>query len=106
MSAASNDEPNSLKEAIKPNMSASDTGRQSFTDKAASAMKFDSQKDTTEQWGDSVKGQVDSLASTLQPNSQKSMTQKAGDKLSSNQNYTEESLLDKAKNTVGLGDKH
>ncbi|KAF7294796.1 hypothetical protein MIND_01017300 [Mycena indigotica] len=84
----------------------SDTGRQSFTDKAGAALKPDSQKTTTEQFGDAVKGKTDSLASTLQPNSEKSTSQKAGDTFSSNQNHTDESLLQKAKNAVGMGDKH
>ncbi|KAF7301322.1 hypothetical protein MIND_00697300 [Mycena indigotica] len=82
----------------------SDTGRQSFTDKAGAALKPDSQKTTTEQLGDTVKGTADSLASTLQPNSEKSTSQQAGDALSSNQNHNDESLLQKAKNAVGMGD--
>ncbi|KAF5380989.1 hypothetical protein D9615_004077 [Tricholomella constricta] len=83
----------------------SDTGRQSFTDKAGSAMKPDSQKTTTEQIGDKVKGTMDSAASTLQPQSDKSAGQKAGDNVSGNTNESDESLLNKAKNAVGLGEK-
>ena len=65
-----------------------DTGRQSFTDKAGSALKVflfrqslpmsqlsiffipqpDSQKGTLEQAGDYVKGKSDSVASSMQPN--------------------------------------
>ena len=68
----------------------SDTGRQSFTDKAGAAMKVstippavliacltlhfaadvlqpDSQKSLMEQVGDSIKGTYDSLASSVQP---------------------------------------
>ncbi|KAJ7444907.1 heat shock protein 9/12-domain-containing protein [Mycena latifolia] len=82
----------------------SDTGRQSFTDKAGAAMKPDSQKTTTEQIGDSFKGTTDSVASTFQPNSEKSTTQKAGDTLSSNSNHNDESLLAKAKNAMGMGE--
>jgi len=81
----------------------SDNARQSFGDKAGSALKPDSQKSTTEQLGDSVKGTTDSVASTLQPESQKSTTQKAGDTFSGNSNENEESMVDKVKNTVGLG---
>ncbi|KAJ7063451.1 heat shock protein 9/12-domain-containing protein [Mycena amicta] len=84
----------------------SDTGRQSFTDKAGAALKPDSQKSTTEHMGDSIKGTTDSIASTFEPNSQKSTSQQAGDTFSSNSNHNDESLLQKAKNTVGLGDKH
>ncbi|KAJ7120504.1 heat shock protein 9/12-domain-containing protein [Mycena crocata] len=83
----------------------SDTGRQSLADKAGAAMKPDSQKSTTEQMGDSLKGTADSAASTLQPSSEKSATQKTGDAFSSNSNETDESLLTKAKNAVGMGEK-
>jgi hypothetical protein len=46
----------------------SDTGRQSFTDKASSAMKPDSQKGTFEQASDKIKGTMDSAAGSMQPN--------------------------------------
>jgi len=74
-----------------------------MTDKAGAALKPDSQKSTTEQMGDSLKGTGDSVASTLQPNSEKSTSQKAGDTFSSNSNENDESMLGKAKNAVGLG---
>lgn len=83
----------------------SDTGRQSLTDKAGAAFKPDSQKTTTEQLGDHVKGTGDSLASTFQPQSEKSSSQKAGDAVSGNSNNNDESMLSKAKNAVGLGEK-
>ncbi|KAF9469201.1 heat shock protein 9/12-domain-containing protein [Collybia nuda] len=83
----------------------SDTGRQSLTDKAGSAMKPDSQKSTTEQVGDYAKGTMDSAASTLQPNSEKSAGQKAGDSVSGNSNENQDSLLGKAKNAMGMGEK-
>ncbi|KAJ6525631.1 heat shock protein 9/12-domain-containing protein [Mycena capillaripes] len=83
----------------------SDTGRQSMTDKAGAALKPDSQKSTTEQMGDHFKGTGDSIASTFQPQSEKSTTQKAGDTLSSNSNNNDDSLLNKAKNAVGMGEK-
>ncbi|KAJ6454774.1 heat shock protein 9/12-domain-containing protein, partial [Mycena vitilis] len=79
----------------------SDNSRQSMTDKASSALKPDSQKSTTEQMGDSVKGTGDSIASTLQPQSEKSTTQKAGDTFSGNSNNNDESLMNKAKDAVG-----
>ncbi|KAJ8519461.1 hypothetical protein ONZ45_g3572 [Pleurotus djamor] len=84
----------------------SDTGRQSFTDKASSAMKPDSQKSFTEQMGDKFKSTTDSAASTMQPESQKSATQKMGDTFSGNQNENQESMLDKAKNAMGMGDSN
>ena len=46
----------------------SDASRQSFTDKASSAMKPDSQKGTFEQAGDKIKGSMDNMASSMQPN--------------------------------------
>ncbi|KAI0645937.1 heat shock protein 9/12-domain-containing protein [Trametes meyenii] len=76
-----------------------DAGRQSFTDKASSALKPDSQKSMTEQMGDSMKGTADSIASTLQPQSEKSTTQQMGDSISSNSN---ENQAHKAKNALGM----
>ncbi|RPD54748.1 hypothetical protein L227DRAFT_580275 [Lentinus tigrinus ALCF2SS1-6] len=81
----------------------SDTGRQSFTDKASSAMKPDSQKSTTEHVGDMFKGKTDSAASSMQPQSEKSTSQQMGDAFSSNSNETQPSLTQKAKNAMGLG---
>jgi len=75
-----------------------DTGRQSLTDKATSALKPDSEKTTTEKWGDKAKGTSDSVASSLQPQSEKSGSQKAGDTLSSNSNENSTSITDKVKN--------
>ncbi|EGN99718.1 hypothetical protein SERLA73DRAFT_179870 [Serpula lacrymans var. lacrymans S7.3] len=81
----------------------SDTGRQSLTDKASSAVKPDSQKSMTEQAGDKVKGYADSAASTVQPQGDKSTSQQAGDTFSSNSNQNQGGLLDKAKEAVGMG---
>ncbi|PPQ63073.1 hypothetical protein CVT24_005928 [Panaeolus cyanescens] len=81
----------------------SDTGRQSFTDKMGSSMKPDSQKGAMEQAGDFIKGKTDSAASTMQPQSQKSGSQRMGDAMSGNSNNTDDSLLNKAKNAVGMG---
>ncbi|KAG8747121.1 hypothetical protein FRC10_002170 [Ceratobasidium sp. 414] len=83
----------------------SEAGRQSFTDKAGAALKPDSQKTTTEQAGDHLKGTADSIASTLQPNESKSGSQQAGDVVSGNSNENKESLLQQAKDAVGLGSK-
>ncbi|KAF7973704.1 hypothetical protein HWV62_14382 [Athelia sp. TMB] len=80
----------------------SDSMRQGFGDKAESALKPDSQKSTTEHVGDSLKGTTDSVASTLQPQGEKSTSQKAGDTISGNSNNNDESLLGKAKNTLGM----
>jgi len=80
----------------------SDTGRQSFTDKAEASPKPDSQKTLGEQAGDYVKGTSDSIASTVQPQGEKSTSQKVGDSVSGNSNENSGSLLDKAKDTLGL----
>merc|ERR1712226_702628 len=82
------------------NFNMSDTGRQSFTDKAGSALKPDSQKTTTESAGDRIKGTMDSMGSSMQPESQKSGSQSMGDKFSSNSNQNQESMMDKAKNAM------
>ncbi|TRM65081.1 heat shock protein 9/12-domain-containing protein [Schizophyllum amplum] len=79
-----------------------DAGRQSFTDKAEAALKPDSQKSTTEQAGDTVKGKADSAGSTFQPSGEKSTTQKATDSMTGNSNENHESLIDKAKGTLGM----
>ncbi|KAF8201559.1 heat shock protein 9/12-domain-containing protein [Pholiota molesta] len=81
----------------------SDTGRQSFTDKASSAMKPDSQKGTFEQASDKIKGTMDSAAGSMQPNSQKSGSQKMGDSMNNNSGGNNDSLLNQAKNAVGMG---
>ncbi|KAF8350577.1 heat shock protein 9/12-domain-containing protein [Amanita rubescens] len=84
----------------------SDTGRQSFTDKAEAAVKPDSQKGTMENIGDNLKGAYDSVASTLQPNSEKSGSQQVGDALSGNSNDNKDSLANKAKRTMGVEDNN
>ncbi|KAE9409552.1 hypothetical protein BT96DRAFT_913105 [Gymnopus androsaceus JB14] len=80
----------------------SDTGRQNLTDKASNAMKPDSEKTLPEQAGDKLRGATDSVQSTLQPESEKSTTQKMGDSLSGNSNENSGSLLDSAKNALGM----
>ncbi|EMD37841.1 hypothetical protein CERSUDRAFT_154765 [Gelatoporia subvermispora B] len=82
----------------------SDAGRQSFTDKAGAAIKPDSEKSTTEHMGDKLKGGMDSMMSSVQPNSQKSTSQQAGDTISGNSNENQPSMMQKAKNAMGMGD--
>ncbi|PVF96973.1 hypothetical protein CPB86DRAFT_786458 [Serendipita vermifera] len=85
----------------------SQPGRQDFSDKVHNAAKPDSQKGFGEHIGDMVSGKTDSAMSTLQPQGDKSTTQKMGDAFSGQQNHNpgERSLVDKAKDAVGLGDK-
>ncbi|KAJ9095587.1 hypothetical protein QFC21_005458 [Naganishia friedmannii] len=80
----------------------SDMGRQSVTDKAGAALKPDSQKSVLEQGADMLKGKTDSAASTAQPESQKSFTQQAGDAVSGNSNQNSGSMMDKAKDAMGI----
>ncbi|GLB34833.1 hypothetical protein LshimejAT787_0203980 [Lyophyllum shimeji] len=69
-------------------------------------MKPDSQKSMTEQAGDHVKGAMDSAARMMQPNSDKGAGQRMGDALnSSNSSSNNESLADKAKNAMGMGNQ-
>ncbi|KAH9998495.1 heat shock protein 9/12-domain-containing protein [Russula compacta] len=84
----------------------SDQGRQSFTDKAAAALKPDSEKSTPEHVSDKIKGTADTVASEIQPESQKSTGQEVGDTFSGGRKENDASLLDKAKNAVGLGDRN
>ncbi|KAK0551220.1 hypothetical protein OC846_003359 [Tilletia horrida] len=76
----------------------SDAGRRDLTDQIGSNLKPDSQKSILEQG----KEKLDSAASSLQPESQKSTTQKIGDSVSGNSNENQDSLLSKAKQTLGL----
>ncbi|ORY33354.1 heat shock protein 9/12-domain-containing protein [Naematelia encephala] len=80
----------------------SDTGRQSLGDKAEAAVKPDSQKTYLEQGKDMLAGKSDSAASSAQPDSQKSTTQSIGDSLSGNSNENSDSLMNKAKDTLGM----
>ncbi|GAA6003031.1 hypothetical protein JCM10207_001954 [Rhodosporidiobolus poonsookiae] len=83
-----------------------DTGRESLTDKAERNVKPDSQKGLGEQAMDTAKGAYDSAAAAVQPDSQKSNTQSATDTLTgggSSGSGGGESLVDKAKDTLGMG---
>jgi len=85
----------------------SQPGRQDFSDKVHNAVKPDSQKGFGEHVGDMVQGKGDSALSSLQPQQDKSASQKVGDAFSGQQNHNpgERSLMDKAKDAVGLGNK-
>lgn len=75
-----------------------DAGRQSATDKATSAIKPESEKGILEKG----KEGLDSVASSVQPESGKSNTQQATDSVSGNSNENSGSLMDKAKDAVGM----
>ncbi|KAM5540297.1 hypothetical protein V8D89_006116 [Ganoderma adspersum] len=80
----------------------SDTGRQSFTDKAQSSMKPESKKSTAEQFGDQAKDTFDSVASGMQPQSEKSTSQKAGDAFGGKSNKDSHSMTEQAKDALGM----
>jgi len=65
----------------------------------------DSEKSTTEHIGDTLTGKADSAGSTLQPQGEKSTTQKMGDTVSGNSNESDQSMMGKVKDAVGMGDK-
>ncbi|KAH8119155.1 heat shock protein 9/12-domain-containing protein [Phellopilus nigrolimitatus] len=82
----------------------SDNNRWGFTDRAEAKLKPDSEKSTTEHVGDKFKGKGDNVASSAQPQNEKSYPQKIGDTVTSNSNENDRSLLDKTKDTIGLGE--
>ncbi|KAF2751681.1 putative chaperone/heat shock protein Hsp12 [Sporormia fimetaria CBS 119925] len=89
----------------------SDLGRKSFGDKASEKLQPDSTKSTTEKIGETITDTGDKVARGVVPDSEKSSSQSVGDKLSRGKDNevhggSTESVLDKAKNAVGLGDKH
>ncbi|KIS71770.1 uncharacterized protein UMAG_00205 [Mycosarcoma maydis] len=77
------------------------SSRRDLSDQASSALKPDSQKG----FGEKAKENLDKAAATVQPDSTKSNSQQLGDKVTGN-DKTDESLLDKAKNAVGLNDNN
>jgi len=82
----------------------SDALRQSTTDKAASAIKPDSQKSATEKAGDSIKSTADNIAGSAQPSGEKGAGQKASDAVSGTNNDASkqgQSVIDQASETLG-----
>ncbi|KAF1825013.1 uncharacterized protein K489DRAFT_377552 [Dissoconium aciculare CBS 342.82] len=89
----------------------SDLGRKDMSDKAQEKITPDSQKSTLQQTKETLTGTADKAARDTQPDSHKSTTQQMGDKMSGSKDShsrstDDKSMLDKAKDTVGLGDKH
>ena len=87
----------------------SDAGRQSFTDKVGAAVKPDSEKTTTEHFGDKFHGKMDNAKGTMEPQGEKSYTQKAADTVTGGHGgatNNNSSLMDKAKHALGMGEKH
>ncbi|KAJ9647210.1 hypothetical protein H2201_003362 [Coniosporium apollinis] len=89
----------------------SDAGRKSFTDKASEHMTPDSTKSTTEKTKEAFTDTTDKLARGMQSDDSKSTSQSVTDKASRSKDEhvhggSGESVLDKAKNAIGMGDKH
>ena len=89
----------------------SDAGRKDWSDKLKEHAQPDSTKSTQDKIGETFTDAGDKLARGVQPDDQKSTTQSMGDKMSRSKDRevhgsSGESVLDKAKNAVGLGDKH
>ncbi|KAE8343877.1 hypothetical protein BDV24DRAFT_25993 [Aspergillus arachidicola] len=87
----------------------SDTGRKDFSTKAKEELTPDSAKSTQQKVKEGATDIGDRVSRGLQPDEQKSGTQEAFDKgqrVHDNKSHggTGESILDKAKNAVGLGD--
>ncbi|KZT59211.1 heat shock protein 9/12 [Calocera cornea HHB12733] len=59
----------------------SDTGRESITDKVSAAVKPDSQKTTTEHFGDAITGKADNAAGKVEGENNKSTLQSISDTL-------------------------
>nr|OQO16223.1 hypothetical protein B0A51_15491 [Rachicladosporium sp. CCFEE 5018] len=91
----------------------SDLGRKSNADKLGDKLQPDSSKSTLDKVGDSLTGAGDKVARDVVPDSQKSTSQSLSDKADrTKDSHTghnapgQESLLDKAKDAVGMGNKH
>ncbi|KAE8331336.1 heat shock protein 9/12-domain-containing protein [Aspergillus sergii] len=87
----------------------SDTGRKDFSTKAKEELTPDSAKSTQQKVKEGATDIGDRVSRGFQPDDQKSGTQEAFDKgqrVHDNKSHgsTGESILDKAKNAVGLGD--
>ncbi|KAK4556315.1 hypothetical protein LTR86_006459 [Recurvomyces mirabilis] len=83
-----------------------DSGRKDMSSKIGDKMTPDSQKSTIDKVGDSITGGADKAGRDLVPDSQKSTTQSMSDKASrekdSHKSTGGESMLDKAKDTLGM----
>ncbi|KAK8156546.1 putative chaperone/heat shock protein Hsp12 [Phyllosticta citrichinensis] len=89
----------------------SDAGRKDFSTKAEEKITPDSTKSTQQKVKESVTDTGDKVARGFQPDDNKSTGQEATDKLGRSKDEhvhggASESIVDKAKNAVGLGDKH
>lgn len=89
----------------------SDAGRKDFSTKMEEEMTPDSSKSTQQKLKETVTGTGDKVARGFQPDDQKSTGQEISDKFGRSKDEhvhggSGESIVDKAKNAFGLGDKH
>ncbi|KAI5859127.1 heat shock protein 9/12-domain-containing protein [Tricharina praecox] len=80
----------------------SDTFRKSFSDRAEEKITPDSSKSTMDKAKENVTTTADKVAGELQTDSSKSTSQAGFDK----GRREKETVVDKLKDAVGLGDKH
>lgn len=87
----------------------SDLGRKDFSSKAQEKFTPDSSKSTLDKTKETITDTADRIAAGTQSDSSKSTTQEAFDKTRREKDQahggTSESVVDKVKNVVGLGDK-
>ncbi|KAL2356174.1 putative chaperone/heat shock protein Hsp12 [Cryomyces antarcticus] len=89
----------------------SEAGRKDFSTKAKESMTPDSSKSTGEKLKETFTDTTDKAARGLQTDSSKSTTQEVSDKAGRMKDNNAhggagESILDKTKNALGMGDKH
>ncbi|RPB21471.1 hypothetical protein L211DRAFT_437129 [Terfezia boudieri ATCC MYA-4762] len=88
----------------------SDPGRKDFTTKAHEKLTPDSSKSTLDKTKEATTDTADRIAAGTQSDSSKSATQEGFDKTRREKDHhahggTSESVVDKVKNVVGLGEK-
>ncbi|ORY12768.1 putative chaperone/heat shock protein Hsp12 [Clohesyomyces aquaticus] len=89
----------------------SDTGRKDWSDKLKEGVTPDSTKSTQTKVGETFTDAGDKFARGIQPDSSKSTGQEFTDKVGRSKDRETHgssggSVLDKAKNALGMGDKH
>lgn len=88
----------------------SDFGRKDFSTKAQEKLTPDSSKSTLDKTKETITDTADRIAAGTQSDSSKSTTQEAFDKTRREKDHqvhggASESVVDKVKNAVGLGDR-
>ncbi|KAF8424133.1 putative chaperone/heat shock protein Hsp12 [Tirmania nivea] len=88
----------------------SDIGRKDFSTTAQEKLTPDSSKSTLDKTKETITNTADRIAAGTQPDSSKSTSQEAFDKTRREKDQqvhggTSESVIDKVKNTIGLGNK-